>query len=160
MPILPQLDTVGLRIRHARKVRKLTQPQLAKDVGIKQSSLSELETGETKEVSGPTLIKLSKALEVRAEWLMTGEEPIELDPAYTLRSDERELIALYRKATERWKTAIKYIAQLRGDQAQELAAESMNVVLAKIAAEPVADYRLGDKWTRPDKKKDDDKSAP
>jgi transcriptional regulator with XRE-family HTH domain len=150
-----KLDSVGLRIRHARKERKLTQAELAKAATIKQASLSELETGETKEISGPTLIALAKALGVRPEWIMLNEEPIAPDPAYSLRSDERELIALYRQATERWKTAIKYVAQLRGDHAQELAAESMNIVLARIAAEPVPDYKLGDKWTRPDKKGND-----
>lgn len=77
MPI-EGLDTVGLRIRHARKeLRKLTQLQLASSAGIKQASLSELETGETKEISGPTLISLAKALRVRSEWLMTGELPME-----------------------------------------------------------------------------------
>lgn len=153
-----KLDSVGLRIRYARvELRNLTQAALAKAAGIKQASLSELETGETKEIGGPTLIALAKALGVRPEWIMLNEQPVEPDPAYGLRSDERELITLYRQASERWKTAIKYLAQLRGDQAQELAAESMNVVLAKIAAEPVPDYKLGDKWTRPDKKKDRDK---
>lgn len=132
----------------------MTQPQLAAAAGIKQPSLSELETGETKEISGPTLISLSKALKVRPEWLMTGEDPIQPEAAGDLRRDERELIEFYRAATERWKIAIKYIARLRGDQAQDLAAESMNIVLAKIAAEPVPDYKLGDNWTRPDKKKD------
>jgi transcriptional regulator with XRE-family HTH domain len=150
-----KLDSVGLRLRHARvEIAKHTQAAAATKAGIRQASLSELETGETKEISGPTLIALAKAYNVRPEWIMLNEEPVAPDPAYALRSDERELIAFYRQATERWKTAIKYIAQLRGDHAQELAAESMNVVLAKIAAEPVADYRLGDKWTRPDKGKE------
>jgi transcriptional regulator with XRE-family HTH domain len=148
-----KLDSVGLRIRHARG--KLTQAAVAKTARITQASLSELETGETKEISGPTLIAIAKALNVRPEWIMLNEEPMRPDPAYTLRSDERELIAFYRQSTERWKTAIKYIAQLRGDHAQELAAESMNIVLAKIAAEPVPDYKLGDNWTRPDKKGND-----
>jgi transcriptional regulator with XRE-family HTH domain len=131
----------------------MTQPQLAAATGIKQPSLSELETGETKEISGPTLISISKALRVRAEWLMTGDDPAEPDPAYTLSSDERELLELYRGASNRWKVAIKYMASLRADAHQDLAAESMNVVFARIAREPVPDSKLGDRWTRPDKKR-------
>lgn len=132
----------------------MTQPQLAKEAGIKQPSLSEIETGETKEISGPVLIAIARALRVRPEWLMTGVEPIEIDPAgWMLTSDERELLELYRGATQRWKVAIKYLASLRGDADQELAAESMNVVFAKISATPVPDSKLGDKWTRPDKKR-------
>lgn len=140
---MPGLDTVGLRIRYARKdLRKLTQPQLATAAGIKQPSLSELETGETKEISGSTLIALSKALRVRAEWLMTGELPIEADPGAALKDDERDLLEHYRAALPRWKVSIRYMAALRGDAAQDEAAGSMNVVLAKIAAQPVPDYRV------------------
>lgn len=131
----------------------MTQPQLATATGLKQSSLSELETGETKEISGPALIAISKALRVRPEWIVTGDEPMETDPAAALSSDERDMLELYRGASNRWKVAIKYMASLRADAHQDLAAESMNVVFARIAAEPVPDYRLGDRWTRPDKKK-------
>lgn len=131
----------------------MTQPQLAGAAGIKQSTLSELETGETKEISGPSLIALSKALRVRPEWLITGEDPIE-PGGIVLSRDELEMLELYRGATSRWKVAIKYMASLRADEHQDLAAESMNIIFAKIAAEPVPDYKLGDKWTRPDKAKD------
>lgn len=59
-----------------------------------------------------------------------------------LTDDERELLDLYRAATGRWKIAIKHMAKLRGDAVQDEAAESMTVILAKIAAEPVADARV------------------
>lgn len=151
VPIREQLNSVGLRIRYARKeLRKLNQEDLAKAASIKQPSLSELETGETKEISGPVLVSLSKALRVRPEWLMTGEDPIEPSAA-AANSDEGELLELYRAASPRWRLAIKYMARLRGDRDQDLAAESMNVVFAKIAADPVPNSKLGDKWTRPDK---------
>jgi len=147
------LDSFRLRLRYAREeLRKMKQVPLAKAAGITQPSLSELENGETKEVSGPTLIGLARALRVRPEWLMTGEEPIEAAAVPSLRSDERELIDDYRASTGRWKSAIRYMAKLRGDQLQDEAAESMSVIFAKIAAPPVPDSRLGDKWTRPDKK--------
>lgn len=148
---MDSLGTVGLRIRYARKeLRKLTQPQLAAMAGIKQPSLSELETGETKEISGPVLIALAKALKVRAEWILSGEEPIEAEPAETLNADEKELLMLYREASGRWKVAIKYMAKLRHDDRQE---EAVAYVLSKVAATPVPDSKLGDKWTRPDKKR-------
>lgn len=144
------VDTVGLRIRHARKeLRKMTQPQLAAAAGIKQPSLSELETGETKEISGPVLIALSKALRVRPEWLATGETPIELDVGTSLSSDERELVQDYRGASARWKVSLRYMAKLRGDRAQEEIAEGVNVLLAKIATDPVPDRRVEDAYGQP-----------
>lgn len=148
------LSSLGLRLRHARDVlRKMTQSQLAQAAGVKQPSISELETGETKEISGPTLIAISDALKVRPEWLVSGKPPIEYGEAEALSTDERELLASYRAASPRWRVSIRYMATLRGDVQQDEAAESMNTVLAKIAAQPVADYRLGDNWTRPDKKR-------
>lgn len=146
------LTTVGLRIRHARFElrKKMRQADLAKAAGIKQPSLSELETGETKEISGPTLIALARALRVRPEWLLTGEEPIEPTTAETLSSDELELLTLYRNASSRWKIAIKYMARLRHDERQE---EAVSYLLSKVAATPVPDEKLGDNWTRPDKKR-------
>ncbi len=142
------LMSFPLRLKHARDLRKMKQVPLAKAAKITQSSLSDLETGETKEVSGPVLIGLAKALKVRPEWLMTGELPMEPE-SEPLTPDERDLLALYREATSRWKIAIKYMARLRADERQE---EAVAYVLSMVAATPVPDSKLGDKWTRPDKK--------
>lgn len=148
------LTSLGLRLRYARKeLRKLNQQQLAKATGLKQPSISELETGETKEISGPTLVAISRALTVRPEWLVTGKLPIEYGEAEALTDDERELLMHYRAAGPRWRVSIRYMAQLRGDLQQDEAAESMNAVLAKIAAQPVADYKVGDRSAKPDKKR-------
>lgn len=131
----------------------MTQPQLAKEAGIKQPSLSELETGETKEISGPVLIALAKALRVRAEWLVTGEGPVEPRQLEGLPSDAEELLRNYMHASKRWRLSLLLMSRLHADDAaQDEVAEGVNVLLAKIAVAPVPDSKLGDKWTRPDKK--------
>lgn len=148
------LTSVGLRLKYARKeLRKMTQPQLATAAGIKQPSLSELETGETKEISGPVLISLSKALRVRPEWVVTGELPIEPVVA-PMRSDESDLLESYRGASGRWKSAILYMAKLRGDQVQDEAAESMTVIFAKISATPATDRRVEETYGSPPSHRD------
>lgn len=144
------IHDLGLRLRNARKLRKMSQAALAKAAGVKQPSISELESGETKIISGDTLIAISQALQVRPEWIVTGREPMEVHPHALLSEDERDLLAKYRSAAPRWKVSIRYMAALRGDVQQEEAAESMNMVLAKVAATPVPDERLGTSWTRPD----------
>lgn len=68
-----------------------------------------------------------------------------------LTDDERELLDLYRAATGRWRLAIKHMAALRGDHVQDEAAESMNAVFAKIAAEPVDDGRVAAAYGLPPK---------
>ncbi len=50
-----------LRLTEMRKKRNMTQAELARAVGIAQSSVSTLESGET-EPAFRTLIKLAKAL--------------------------------------------------------------------------------------------------
>lgn len=72
--------TLGERIRHARKLRGHTQTALAKMAGIEQPSLSELETGETKEPMASTLISLSVALRVRHQWLAHEDGSMEEEP--------------------------------------------------------------------------------
>lgn len=149
MPI-EGIETVGLRIRHARKLRKLNQEQLAKAAGIKQPSLSELESGATKEISGPVLIAISGTLHVRPEWVVTGAEPIEADPAHALSDEELELLKLYRNASGMWKLAIKYVANMKLEEQRE---KATTYLLSMVTATPVPDSRLGDNWTRPDKRK-------
>jgi transcriptional regulator with XRE-family HTH domain len=54
----------GTVIKKLRQARDLTQEQLAKRAGISQAYLSQLEAGEKKYPSLPTLKKLAKALDV------------------------------------------------------------------------------------------------
>lgn len=59
------------RLRDARKMRGLTQVQLANASGIKQSDVSKIERGETLRPTG--LIQLAQALQVSPNWLATGD---------------------------------------------------------------------------------------
>lgn len=92
------LSTPGKRARHARKLAKLNQTELAKKVGITQSSVSDIERGETLEISGPVLVGISQACGVRPEWIVTGKgqklyiEAEKLNPT----PDEVALIMKYR----------------------------------------------------------------
>lgn len=147
------IQDLGTRLRHARKTRKVSQADLAKGAGVKQPSISELESGETKEIGGGTLIAVCAHLKVRPEWLVTGRGAMDVNPFGELAEDERDLIERYRGATGRWKIAIRHMAALRGDAKQDEAADSMNFVLAKIAAEPIQAEDMKGNWTRPDKPK-------
>jgi transcriptional regulator with XRE-family HTH domain len=65
------MSKIGTRVREARKAAGLTQKELAFKAGMKQSSLSELETGES--ASSTNLATLANVLEVSAYWLETGK---------------------------------------------------------------------------------------
>lgn len=83
--------TIGSRVKGLRKTRGLTQDQLAELAGITQSSLSEIERGQTKYGSGPVLIRLAAALHVAPNWLSTGRG----SPTEAPRSDPDSAEALH-----------------------------------------------------------------
>lgn len=68
---------IGLRLRHARKLRKMTQTELAKKAGVKQASISDLERGESKSFRGVTLVAIARVLNVREPWLSNGKGTME-----------------------------------------------------------------------------------
>lgn len=145
------IHDIGLRLRSARREREETQTAVAKAAGIKQPSLSEIETGETKELSGPVLVKICAYLKIRPEWVITGKGPMAADEFGDLAPDERDLVMKYRAASARWRIALQHLAALKSESQDEVSEGTM-VLLAKAAATPVEDERLGKKWTRPDKK--------
>lgn len=60
-----ELKCIGLRIAYFRKLKKITQAQLAEKLHINKTYLSHIESGSAnKAISLPLLIRLSKALGV------------------------------------------------------------------------------------------------
>ena len=71
------MSDIATRLRYARKLRKMGQVKLAELSGVKQPSISELETGESRSFRGNTLVALAKALKVNPEWLLHGKGSME-----------------------------------------------------------------------------------
>ena len=69
--------TVGQRVREIRKERGFTQDGLAKLVGVKQETVSQLENGKSKETR--LIASFAKALKVNSYWLETGKGDKYLD---------------------------------------------------------------------------------
>ena len=84
-----QQPLVGKRIRQLRKDRELTQAELASRVGVQQSDLCRMETGEYK-VSLETLFKVLKIFEMNV-----GEFFHEAPPGQ-LTTGETELLQAFR----------------------------------------------------------------
>jgi transcriptional regulator with XRE-family HTH domain len=106
--------SIGERIRAARKRAGMTQPELAKKVGMKQATLSQLETGESKTTR--LIGSIAHHLGVNALWLETGRgEPVlvnapaaEPAPRFLERldADEHRLIQQLRSATDAGRASI------------------------------------------------------
>lgn len=96
------MDTVGNRILTKRKELGFSQWRLAELAGISQSTLSELETGESKMPSAEALHGLAKHLNVTQAWIITGKDG-ELE---TLTQEEEDLVRAARTLTAAQRRAI------------------------------------------------------
>src|SRR5512139_2669955 len=81
---------VGSKIRQLRKDRQLTQCELASRIGVQQSDLCRMETGEYK-VSLDTLFKILMIFQMDIGEFFRDESPAPLS------SDEREIVSLLRQ---------------------------------------------------------------
>lgn len=64
--------TINERIRELRTTLELSQPEFGKAIGLSQSSLTMIETGNRK-VTDRTINYICMAYEVSEKWLRTGE---------------------------------------------------------------------------------------
>jgi transcriptional regulator with XRE-family HTH domain len=79
-PVLHDEDipspTIGKRLTMARKMRELSQHELAKAVGISQATVSQWERGHVA-ISRTRARILAEYLKVNVRWLETGDGPVE-----------------------------------------------------------------------------------
>ena len=77
------MDTVGGRLRDARRRRGWTQIRLAQEAGLGHATVERCERGEaTPRVEN--LGAIAKALEIQPAWLAYGEEPMVLPGQMTV----------------------------------------------------------------------------
>lgn len=101
------MTTPGIRIKAKRDELGYSQAHLASLAGIKQSTLSELETGESKMPSSETLLGLSKALNVSKTWILTGRDgALEM-----LTQEEEEHILRTRELTVEQRRAVYVLVE-------------------------------------------------
>lgn len=128
-----------------------SQPKVAEKGKLGQSSVGRVLRGEVN-VKLDSIEAIGRAASLEAwQMLVPGLDPLKPPKlgGGDLAQDERELLQLYRGATGRWKIAIKYMAKLRADERQE---EAVSYVLSLVSATPVSDDKLGEGWTRPDRR--------
>jgi transcriptional regulator with XRE-family HTH domain len=89
------MQTPGQRIRNARELAGFNQGEFAKAVGCSQSTLSEIEKGDTKLPSARVLQKMTEVLGKSARWIVYGDEGELLIPT----PDEQEILTAFRQLT-------------------------------------------------------------
>lgn len=88
--------TTGDRIRQARLLRKLTQDELGRQIGVQKSAIAKYENGRVVNLKRETIHALAKALDVSPIWLMGMED----NPNITINVslEENHVLEVYRAA--------------------------------------------------------------
>lgn len=86
-----RMETIGSRIRAARKALGLNQTELAKAIGIDQSTVSDIENGAL--FGADVLMSLAQALLKSPQFIMTGEAS-----PFDLSDTEAKMISAFRQA--------------------------------------------------------------
>jgi transcriptional regulator with XRE-family HTH domain len=98
MVTLPKFATFGARLRFWRELRGFKrQGDFAERLGIKQASLSELETGESKSPSAEVLLKAADLLQLRPHYLLAGSGAAESRNFSDLNGLEAQLVMIFRQ---------------------------------------------------------------
>ena len=115
-------DTLASRLKHARKMRKMTQADLAKKAKVKQPDISKIERGET--LRPTNLLALAAALRVDPYWLDTGEG--EAEPTGDLQAGDSKGSAASDLSVEQALETISNLVQ-RVKELERLAADPAKV---------------------------------
>jgi transcriptional regulator with XRE-family HTH domain len=108
------VKTLGERVAFARKLREMTQAELAAEVKCAQGTIGNIEAGQRKTLRN--LVAIARALNVSADWLADGKGPsprkeaagypgpleatrIDTGAAIVLTAEERELVLRIRSIT-------------------------------------------------------------
>jgi transcriptional regulator with XRE-family HTH domain len=83
----PKLDSIGARVRWLREQKNMSQASLARALGIKPPSLSEIELNKTKSPSASTLLKIAAILDANPDWIINGRG------THTLQSSDSDVDA-------------------------------------------------------------------
>lgn len=96
--------TTGERIRYYRKLNDMSMVELAHRIGVQHSAIYKYEKGIVTNIPKENIEKIAAVFDIPpyelVDWLTE-------DPMPDLNADERAVITLYRKLTDRNKQAVK-----------------------------------------------------
>ena len=104
---------IGERIKHLREESRITQAELAKEIGVSPGNVGDWERGRAKP-GFDALLALSRFFQISVDWLMTGEDTSYYKEVYPekivlqrqdlellpLSNEEREILMKFRTLTE------------------------------------------------------------
>jgi len=123
----PQAAQIGLRLRRLRRERRLSQAELARQIGIQQSDLSRMEKGEYR-VSLDNLFKILAIFEIRVADFFAEEQPRPAASKPLAREDMQILQMLRKLSREGRQEVMEFLDfKLRKEQIAQRAAKSRDL---------------------------------
>ncbi|ABZ83296.1 helix-turn-helix domain protein [Heliomicrobium modesticaldum Ice1] len=95
------MDSIGNRIKHLRKQRGLTQPQLAKLLNVSPQVISNWERGYTPTIAPESIDKLASILETTSDFLLGRSTASISSSLEALEKSWPEGIKVLRRANEK-----------------------------------------------------------
>lgn len=128
---------LGEKVKELRKSLKITQSQLAETIGVSQSTIGMIEKNK-QGVSSDTLIKLAKALNTSAEYLLSDNKDVqEIISSRELNNKDKKSISKdLKELMDEFRAGSDGTAYYNG---QELSEEDLDLVESamKIALEQI-----------------------
>lgn len=119
--IRPEDKHIGARIRQRRNALKLTQSEVAAQLGLSFQQLQKYETGYNR-TSGSMLCRIGRILNVPPAYFFEG-----IDSAEPVRevqsSEEAALLTHFRQSSDAAKKSILTVAELTAQSTQKLPAQ-------------------------------------
>ena len=72
---MPDDSTLGSRVKSLRKAKGFSQTVLARFVGVKQPTISQIEADETKDPSSTLIARLAQVLDTTSDYLLYKRGP-------------------------------------------------------------------------------------
>ena len=121
----PQVASIGARLRRLRKERRLTQSELARQIGIQQSDLSRMEKGEYR-VSLDNLFKILNVFDVDVTEFFKGREAAPAASPQALSHQDMQILQLLRQLSPQGRLEVQEYLEfkLRREQIERRVADN------------------------------------
>lgn len=73
------MNSMGSRLKEARKLRHLSQDALAEKIGASRGVITNIEHNKVQEPQAMVVNAICHALEIRPQWLLEGQGPMEIE---------------------------------------------------------------------------------
>lgn len=91
------------RIKFVKKEQKITNAVLARKTDIPLGTLNKILSGESKDPQVSAIIKISRALNVSADYIAFGKEPIQLNVVNDISGTDKQFINDYLNLSDQGK---------------------------------------------------------